>query len=129
METLAAFSADLESGPRWVYLWVSFMSLVFAGAVPFAFFRPEARWTLLVMAITFPAMIWLYSVVGYVRLLGIVHVVLWTPLAIYLWRRRTHWRVRETLAGKWIFLLFVVILISLAFDYSDVIRYWLGDRG
>lgn len=70
---------------------------------------------------------WLYDQIGYVRLLGIVHVILWTPLLIYLLRRA--WRGEM---GPWfrvVMWLFVVSLgISLAFDYIDVMRYLLGER-
>ncbi len=129
IEIREAFAADLAAGPTWVAWWVSFIGVVGLLSLPFAFVRAEARWTLFVIILTFPAMMWLYSKVGYVRLLGIVHVILWTPLAIYLWRRRDQWRVRETLAGKWIALFFATILVPLAFDYTDVVRYLLGDRG
>ncbi len=128
MDIIDQFSADMQAGPQWISLWVNFMGLVFALALPFALFRAEARWMLLVMLLTFPTMMWLYSQVGYVRLLGLPHVVFWTPLVIYLWRRREKWRVRETIAGKWILLLFATMLVSLAFDYTDVARYLLGDR-
>lgn len=127
MELVEAFMRDIAAGPAWVEAWVNFMGVVFFLAIPFAFVRVEARWALVVMALSLPAMLGLYAAVGFVRLLGIVHVVLWTPLAVYLWRRRNAWRMRETLAGKWIALLFVTILVSLAFDYSDVVRYLLGD--
>ena len=129
MEIYEAFAADIAAGPTWVEWWVNFMGLVFLLAIPFAFFRVEARWALLAMALTVPAMLWLYSEVGYVRLLGIVHIVFWTPLAIYLWMRRDQWRVKVTLSGKWIAVLFATIMVSLAFDYTDVVRYALGDRG
>lgn len=127
MELVEAFMREIAAGPAWVEAWVNFMGVVFLLAVPFAFVRIEARWALVVMALSLPAMLGLYASVGFVRLLGIVHVVLWTPFAVYLWRRRDTWRVRETLAGKWVTLLFATILISLAFDYSDVVRYFLGD--
>lgn len=84
---------------------------------------------LLVMALTFPAMIAAHSMIGYSRLLGLVHVVFWTPFALWLWGRRGGWRVRETIAGKWILLLFATMLVSLAFDYADVARWLLGERG
>ena len=128
MEAMQAFDADLRAGPAWVFYWVNFMVVVFLLAIPCAWRRVEARWAIAAMAATAPAMIWLHSQVGMTRILGIVHVVFWTPLAIYLWSRREHWRARETLAGKWIVLLFATILVSLAFDYVDVVRYLLGDR-
>ncbi|PKP68118.1 MAG: hypothetical protein CVT83_06585 [Alphaproteobacteria bacterium HGW-Alphaproteobacteria-5] len=127
MEIAEAFMRDVAAGPAWVEAWVNFMGIVFFLAIPFAFSRAEARWALVVMALSLPAMMWLYATVGFVRLLGIVHVVLWTPFAIYLWRQRSTWRVRETLAGKWTALLFATVLVSLVFDYLDVIRYMLGD--
>jgi len=128
METVNAFFADLRAGPTWVYWWVMFMGLAFMPAFIFALSRQEARWTVLAMLATFPAMMWLYAQVGYVRLLGLPHVIFWTPLLVYLWTRRRRWRVRDTLAGKWIAVLVATILISLAFDCADVIRYIAGDR-
>jgi len=129
MEQLAAFQADLQTAPQWVQHWVDFMGLVLILAIPFAFVRIEARWAVLVMFLTLPAMIALHSAVGFIRLLGIVHVVIWTPFVIYLWRRRNNWRVKETLSGKWIVLLFATMIVSLAFDYADVARWLLGERG
>lgn len=73
-------------------------------------------------------MMWLYDQVGYVRLLGIVHVVIWTPLAIYLWQRLKNAEIvvpfRQII---WVFL--ATMVVSLAFDYADVVRYLLGERG
>ncbi len=128
MEPSLAFLRDLAAAPPWVGLWVNFMSLMLALSIPFAVKRVEARWALLVMALSMPAMIALYSLVGYGRLLGLVHVVIWTPFVIYLWRRRGEWRFRETLSGKWIALLFATMIVSLALDYADVVRWLLGDR-
>ncbi len=69
----------------------------------------------------------LYDQIGYVRLLGIVHVILWTPLFFYLLRRA--WRGEMGLWFRVVIWLFVVSLgISLAFDYVDVVRYLLGQR-
>ena len=128
LQSAQEFQDAVAAGPQWVAVWVNYMGLVFLLAVPFSFIRAEARWALITMLLTAPAMIALYSQVGFVRLLGVVHVVLWTPLAIYLWRRRGKWRVKETIAGKWIAVLFATIIISLLFDYADVARYLLGER-
>ena len=129
MEQLQAFQADIATAPLWVRYWLVFLSGVLMLAFPFAFVRQEARVAALVVALTFPAMIALHSAIGYVRLLGIVHVVFWTPFIVYLWRRRRAWRVKETISGKWIALLFAAMMVSLAFDYSDVVRWLLGERG
>jgi len=128
MQSLTAFLQDVDAAPQWVQLWLLFMGVVLALSIPFAAKCAEARWALLVMALSAPAMITLHHMVGYVRLLGIVHVVLWTPFVIYLWGRRAQWRVRDSLSGKWIVLLFSTMIVSLVFDYADVVRWILGDR-
>ena len=55
------------------------------------------------------------------------HIVIWTPLAIYLYRRRKHfvnpWPVRWTVTA-----LMATIVVSLGFDYVDILRYLLGER-
>jgi hypothetical protein len=129
MEHLAAFEADIATAPLWVQYWLNYMGVVLMLSIPFAFVRVEARWAVLVVALTVPAMVALHSAMGYVRLLGVVHVVVWTPFVIYLWRRRDRWRVKETLSGKWIALLFATMIVSLAFDYTDVARWLLSERG
>jgi hypothetical protein len=55
-------------------------------------------------------------------------VVIWTPFVVYLWRRRDKWPVREILSGKRIFVLFLTMLVALAFDYADIVRRLLGAR-
>lgn len=68
-----------------------------------------------------------HAQVGYVRLVALPHIVIWTPLAIYLYRRRKHfaapWPVRWTVAA-----LMATIVVSLGFDYVDFMRYLLGER-
>ncbi len=129
LELMQNIQAEIRAGPTWVYIWLNVLSLALILSIPFAFVRKEARWVLLSMLFVFPAMLYLYSQVGYVRLLGIVHVIFWTPLLIYLWQRRKGWRVRETLSGKWILIVFILIAISLVFDFADVARWLLGERG
>jgi len=59
--------------------------------------------------------------------LGIVHVILWTPLLVYLVGRARNSEI--TLFFRLVIWLFVASLaVSLAFDYVDVARYLLGER-
>ena len=69
----------------------------------------------------------LYNSVGYVKLLGLPHIVFWTPLVIYLIML---WRNDEVTKIPRIILSAVIgaILVSLAFDYFDLLRYIIGDR-
>jgi uncharacterized membrane protein YeaQ/YmgE (transglycosylase-associated protein family) len=70
---------------------------------------------------------WLYDRMGYVKLLGLPHIIVWTPLAIYLF-----YQIRRADMPKWprwiMIVVLATILISLAFDYVDVLRYLLGER-
>jgi hypothetical protein len=68
----------------------------------------------------------MFDRMGYVKLLGLPHIIFWTPLAIYL---VTLLRRDLPTHARWLVLLILAtILISLAFDYTDVIRYLLGNR-
>jgi len=130
MDLLASFSADVKAGPAWVYYWVNFMGFMFVLSIPFAFKRVEARWIALSTLVIAPIIMFtLYQKFGYQRVLGWGHILAWTPVLIYLWKRRDTWRIKETLSGKWIALTVTVMLISLAFDVTDVVRYALGERG
>jgi len=90
--------------------------------------RVEARWVLAAWIPNGIFMSFLLTQFGYTRMLGLSHVVFWTPLLIYLWRRRDQWNVSGSLTGKWLVGLFTVNLISLVIDYADVIRYLTGDQ-
>jgi len=90
--------------------------------------RGEARWVLAAWLLNGAFMSFLLTQFGYTRMLGLSHVVFWTPLLVYLWARRSRWNVSGSLAGKWLVGLFVVNLLSLIIDYADVIRYLMGDH-
>ena len=129
IETYQAFSEAMKNGPPWVFIWINIMTLVvFVGAAVFSFVRKEARFVLLSLLLIMPAMLWMFSYFGYEKILGLPHVIFWTPLLIYLWRRRSEWRVLDTWSGKWLALVSAVIAISLLFDYTDVALYLLGHR-
>ena len=60
-------------------------------------------------------------------MLGVEHVILWTPLFIYLFGRAKNGEM--ALPFRLVIWLFVATLaVSLAFDYVDVVRYLLGER-
>lgn len=128
LDLLTNFQLEMNTGPTWVPIWVNVMGAILMLSIPFSFVRVEARWALLGVLAGGVSTIALYSQFGFVRLLGLGHVVFWTPTLIYLLSRRNDWRVKETLAGKWIVLAAATIAFSLVFDFSDVARWLLGDR-
>lgn len=72
-------------------------------------------------------MMWLYGQVGFVRLLGLPHLIFWIPLvAWFVFRLRRGGLPRMALTATLI--LTVTLSISLVFDAVDVARWLLGER-
>jgi len=118
---------QLLAEPWGLQLWVGWMMLL--NTLSLAFWRRiEARWVLAAWAGNLVLMPTLCALNGYNRLLGLSHVLFWTPLLIYLLRRRRE-LPRSGAFGAWIHLLLVTDAASLVVDYIDVVRYLAGDRG
>ena len=125
------FQEAISHQPQWVQLWLNWL-LFAAVALPLTLFIWKQ--TRITAAIALVANIggglgtgWLYSQMGYVKMLGLPHIIFWTPLAIYFFltlrsRNLSSW-------PRWIMtVVLVTIVISLAFDYTDLLRYALGNR-
>ncbi|MBL1420813.1 MAG: hypothetical protein COC24_009920 [Alphaproteobacteria bacterium] len=116
--------------PSWVFYWVNWL-LIGAFILPLSLFiwkstRLMAVVILLTSIAGAASVEWLYSTLGYVKLLGLPHIILWTPLVVYLL-----WNLNRKTFGnieRWIIrIVMATIIISLVFDYTDVIRYLLGE--
>jgi hypothetical protein len=124
--------AMFSQASGWLLYWFYWLGCSIVLTPLILAFAKATRRDALIVALTniavVAAMGRLYDQIGYVRLLGIVHVILWTPLFLYLLRRV--WRGEMRLGLRVVMGLFVVSLgISLAFDYVDVVRYLRGERG
>jgi lysylphosphatidylglycerol synthetase-like protein (DUF2156 family) len=117
--------------PAWVNYWVTWL-LVGAYILPLSLLiwrqtRIAAIVTLTTSILAAMVMEWLYAQVGFVKLLGLPHVIFWTPTAIFL-----AWQLKHKDLSKWprniMAIVLLTITISLAFDYLDVARYILGER-
>jgi len=118
---------ELLQQPWWLLLWIGWLGVVNLTALAF-FSEVEARWVLIALAGSSIFILILCELNGYNRLLGLGHVVFWTPLMIYLYRRLPT-LVGPRLFEQWIRVLLASIGVSLVVDYVDVLRYLLGDRG
>ena len=121
----SAFMEGLRESPFWVQVWVGWMILVNTASVLFLQ-RTEGRVVLVVWILNGITMMLAAEVSGYNRLLGIVHVIWWTPLLAYLWTRRAKFD-RSATYGKWLVVLTATIATSLVIDYIDVVRFFLRD--
>jgi len=115
------------SQPVWLIIWMGIIGLVMLLAIPFAIKDWRARWTIIAMIGNVIVMSNLFARFGYTRILGLSHIIFWTPLLAYLWKTRNANPDRKW-TGLWVKLAMGIILISLLFDYADLIRWLMGDR-
>jgi hypothetical protein len=135
LQTMPPTLGDAIAGePLWLQAWIGLLVLTNLLAVLFVVTRTDGRWRvrpepLAILAAFFAAgllMEWMYARVGYVRLLGLAHLVFWTPVWVWLFTRRADVGTR-TWFGRYVHLYLVVAGLSLAIDAVDVIRHLLGD--
>ncbi|MBT8422039.1 MAG: hypothetical protein KJP03_02880 [Gammaproteobacteria bacterium] len=115
----------------WMTAWLYWMSFAITITPLVLIFSKKTRLDAVIVFVANMAMLWgmswLYDQVGYVRLMGIVHVILWTPLFIYLVHRaRTGEMPLACRAVMWMFA--ATLAVSLVFDYTDTARWLLGER-
>jgi len=113
--------------PLWLHIWIGILTLTIFLAIPFAIKDWRARFVLLSIGLVILLMNFLFSRYGFTRILGLAHIIVWTPLWAYLWKtRKAH--PERVWTGRYVMLALIVIGISLLFDYADVARYLLGER-
>jgi hypothetical protein len=125
------FDEAIATLPTTVRYWIMWMNVTTLSAlVIFALNRPTwpAALILLLTNVAMVAtMMWLYGQVGFVRLLGLPHLIFWTPLVVWFaLRLRRGGLPRPALTAMLI--LTVTLSISLVFDTVDVVRWLLGER-
>jgi len=123
---MGTFAEGLQASPLWVQIWVMWLMVVNTAAILFLGHR-EGKMIFVVWMLNGASMMIAAEINGYNRLLGLVHIVWWTPLLIVLIRSRQHIEA-STLYGRWFYVLTGSIAVSLLIDYIDVVRYALGDR-
>lgn len=131
MEAFQAFDADVQKLPQWVQIWMDIIGFsLFVSIVVLLIGKTTRHLGLYVLATivaTVAIMVFMHAQMGMVRLLGIVHVVLWTPMVWILWRRLKSDPPAKIYSAA-IILLMVISIGALAFDYYDVLRWVLGER-
>lgn len=122
--------AMAEFGPSWLRVWLPLLMLGGFIAPLVLLIWSQSR---LVGAISFVASLlaavsidYMYKQMGYVKLLGLPHIIFWTPLIVYLIMQR-----RRLTLPAWpmriLTFMIVTIGISLVFDYVDAARYFFGN--
>lgn len=134
-QTPPSLMEAMATEPLWLQMWVSLLVIVHLAALLFVVRRErEQGWQFRIEPLAIFAsfvvaaaiMNWMYGQFGYVRLLGLAHLVGWTPVFVWMYMVRHRFPV-ATVLGKYLRLYLVIAGISLVIDAIDVIRYMLGD--
>jgi hypothetical protein len=124
----------IATEPLWLRSWLFLLLTVNLAALLFVVGREGDRWRVRWEAIAILAsflaagvfMGWLYDRVGYVRLLGLAHLLFWGPVWAWIFVRRPAIGTGSWF-GKYVHAYLVVAGISLAIDAVDVVRHLMGD--
>ncbi len=130
METDALnLGQHIAQEPIWLQAWVLWMVVVNLGIaifIPFKWSRKEAWVIAIAMVVNMAFMNFLFSQVGYTRLLGLSHILIWTPMLVWLAPRLKRHGTGH-LYGLALHTVFITNVLSLIVDYIDLIRYLVGD--
>ena len=111
--------------PWW--LWVGLLGLANMVGPLFFLGSVEARVVLAALLVGAAVQLVMVSRLGFVRLLGLGHIVAWLPMLLWLVPRLSNLGP-GTPFGRWLFAVVVLDLASLAIDFVDVGRYLAGER-
>ena len=131
MNSIINFISDVLAQPIAVQLWVLWMTVAIF-IVPGLLLRHESSRregkVILASSIVLAVLMLLWHAqVGYTRIVALPHILIWTPLLAYLYSRRKN--LASPSLVRWLTTALVLtIVVSLAFDVTDVIRYILGER-
>jgi len=108
-------------------LWVGLLAMVnMVGGL--VYIRTmEGQLALACLILAFLIMWGIYAKKGFVRLLGLGHLIAWPPLMIWYAKVLAQGNV-EGAFKYWLMAVLVVNGISLVIDLVDVVRYSLGDK-
>jgi hypothetical protein len=119
----------------WVKIWLFFLNGVFLAALFFPA-QPLTMWVLAAYVASGPVLAGMMAWQGgLTRLLGLAHLIPWTPLVVYLVLRLTGDAVGPQVGPAthgnlypWVLVLLIAVTTCLAFDIYDVVRWIRGER-
>ena len=131
IEAFQAFDGDVQKLPQWVQIWMDLIGLALMVSIVTLLIGKQTRFLglgiLATIIATIVMMVIMHMQMGMVRLLGLAHIVFWTPMVFVLWRRlQTDPPARIFSMALW--LLIVVCSVALIFDYYDAARWIFGQR-
>ena len=110
-----------------VKIWMNWMMAIFVLSIFFVW-KHKTAWAVLgTLALSLPLAVYIFELTQSVPLIGLAHVALWPPLAIFLVITEFKGKTEQlkTPYGIYIVLLLATIVISLFFDIRDAILIML----
>ena len=113
-----------------VQMWMNWMFVIFATSIAFAWKYKTARIVLVAFIVNLPVAMLVFSLTNSVHLIGIAHLLIWGPLAVYIVISdlKSSSFKPASLYGVWIILLLGTIVVSLIFDVRDITLVLLGTK-
>ena len=117
--------------PEWVMMWVYVLVAgAFVAPVVLLIWKASRKAGIITLVASLLAgfgVQMIFDAMGYVKLLGLPHLILWVPIVVFLMAQQargdmTNWPRRI------IWFIIAIICISLVFDFIDVVRWILGER-
>ncbi len=113
-----------------VTMWINWMSLIFIASILFVYKHVSAR---IIVGTLFLTMLLAYGIFSQTKsahLIGVAHILLWLPLAIYLVKAELVGKTRDLISpyGIYLILLLATIIISLFFDIRDTLLILTGSK-
>lgn len=129
MDLVQRFYADLSThSPEWVLIWLQVLVGILSIGLLFSLIRPEARAILVGVGLGMAMTVIVYAQFGFTRILGVGHILFWTPTLFYMLSLLGTASVAKTWFERWLWLAIAAMAVSLGFDYFDFGRYLFGDR-
>lgn len=109
-------------------VWVMLRGFVnLAGGIYF-FATPEGKFALAAIMGAMMVMQFIFAKYGFVRLLGLGHILFWVPFLIWSVLRLQSWNDLPTDFRFWLVLVSALNSFSLVIDFIDVWRYAGGEK-
>jgi|GEM_PF-977013 len=111
--------------PRPTQNWMLWLNVVFLAGLLFVFSHEPVRWVLAAYLVCFPVAVPIYIYTKDIAMLGVPHILFWTPLLIYLPLEAAEDPDSSLLSlyGVWTVLLMLTITISVVFDVRAVFEH------
>lgn len=104
-----------------VKIWMNWMMVIFLLSIIFTYKHISARFIFVSLFIMMPIAISIFNLTKSPYLVGVAHIIVWLPLAIYLLKSEVIGKTEKlkSIYGVYLILILATIAISLFFDIRD----------